>query len=144
MDWPADQPPWDDGEIRCARERPAAQRTAAPQVGERVLFRREHWGPEVPAVITAVQDMTVPTDANGGDDVPDVHVWAHPDPQMPPASWQHPRVRGELVLTADPWPRVALQLASGGRETCRESRVRGACGWLRAGDGKWMHGKAAS
>jgi hypothetical protein len=85
-------------------------------------------------VITSVQDMTVPLCANGGTEhPPDVHVWAHPDPLMPVASWTHPRVRAELTPKPDPWPRVQLRLDDGGTATCRESRVRGAPGWLREG-----------
>jgi hypothetical protein len=139
MDWPADQPPWTQDETRTARVRPEVRRTALPFAGERVLYRAAAWGPEVPAVITAVQDMEVPGDANGGGDIADLHVWEHPDPQVPAASWAHPRVRGELRLTADPWPRVTLDLGGGRSAACREARVRGAPGWLRAADGGWLH-----
>jgi hypothetical protein len=135
--WPPGEPPWTKDEVTGAQCRPEAQRTPLPQAGERVLFRRREWEDPVPATITSVQDMTVPLCANGSTEFPaDVYVWEHPDPAVPVASWTHPRARGELGLRADPWPRVRLELDGGGAETCRESRVRGAPGWLREGEGR--------
>jgi hypothetical protein len=131
-DWPADQPPWTRSEIRdaCWR-RPPSARQAVPVPGEALLFRREEWGPEVPASVTAVHAEAA-----------DVHVWEHPDPHIPPASWGHPAVRAELRMRADPWPQVTLLLESGATAICRESRVRGAPGWLRPGGGAWMSEEA--
>lgn len=132
--WPPGEPPWAKDEIARARCRPEGERTPLPAAGERVLFRRREWDEPVPAVITSVQDMSVPLCSNGGTQYPpDVYVWAHPDPEVPVASWTHPRVRAELALVPDPWPRVRLELQDGRAESCRESRVRGAPGWLREG-----------
>lgn len=134
--WPSREPPpgvppITRDEVVGALERPPGLRAALPRPGEHVLYRAREWGETVPAVITAVQDMTVPADANGGDDGIDVHVWAHPDPAVPPSEWDRPRHRRRLALRADPWPRVTLAIDGGSQAVCRESRVRGAPGWLR-------------
>jgi hypothetical protein len=133
-EWPAGEPPWTRDEALGAQERPAARRAPPPVAGERVLFRATAWGPAVPATVTWVQDMTEPLCPNGGTEhCPDVYLWRHPDPEVPRESWIHPRVRGELELRPDPWPRAGLELDGGGTAACRESRVRGAPGWLREG-----------
>lgn len=135
MPWPPGEPPWTDAEMKGAFTRAAAARTPLPAVGERVLFRAREWEEPAPATVTSVQDMTVPLCANGtAEYAPDVHVWAHPDPQAyPPKTWTHPQVRARLRVKPDPWPRVRLELDGGGSAVCRESRVRGAPGWLRPG-----------
>jgi hypothetical protein len=134
---PSDPPPGvqpvTPQEVAAAIERPEEDRTALPYVGEHVLFRREEWGPAVPATIVAIQDMETP------EDEPDVHLWRHPIPeQFPPSTWTHPTIRAQLVLKPDPWPWVVLELESGGQARSRESRVRGSSGWLRADEAKWL------
>lgn len=133
--WPPHEPPWTRDEVRASRNRPPHLRPRIPQPGEQVLFRERNWDDPVPATVISVQDMAVPADANGGDGIPDVNVWRHPDPEMPAASWAHPRVRRELVLTGDPHPRLRLRLQDGREMICREARVRGAPGWLPVSGG---------
>lgn len=134
MERPADQYPWTQAELKEARERPEHKRTTLPVLGELVLFRREEWGPEVEAIIIAVQPLDRPTDTNGGDEEPDPHVWRVPD-----ALWL-PRKGERVELRPDPWPRVRVEAVDGSFvAVARESRVRGGPGWLRASEGKWMH-----
>jgi hypothetical protein len=112
---------------RWAHGRLPHEREALPQPGERLLFRETDFGEAVPAVVDAVQDMTVPGSHWGaaGTGQPDPNVW-EPDGR----------------LKDDPWPWVAVRLvlaAADGTEMlaaprwCKESRVRGSPGWLRAG-----------
>lgn len=141
-----DTRPWTQAEIdRWAHNRRPHEREAVPQPGERVLLREEDFGPAVPAVVVAVQDMSSPHDhwnRHGGTEhlrgpgQPDQNVWepAADGWRMKddPWPWVHVRVirtgedgsdlhddDGNLVLAAPRW--------------CREARVRGSAGWLREG-----------
>jgi len=131
---------------RWAHERRPHEREQPPEPGERVLLREENFGPAVPAIVAAVQDLTVPGDhwnqhgglvAARGRGVPDPSVWTHDDA----AGWR---------LHDDPWPWVHVQVIltdAEGNELhgddgelllapprwCKEARVRGSAGWLREG-----------
>lgn len=125
---------------RWAWHRLPDEREAVPEPGERLLFRETDFGGTVPAVVTAVQDLSSPHDhwtrnggleAQRGPGTPDVHVWRYDE------------TRGQHVMLDDPWPWVHLQVITGhdgdGAEIlaaprwCREARVRGSAGWLREG-----------
>src|SRR5258707_972417 len=123
MDRPAHEPPVTGEEIRrWAWQRSPAEREPLPQVGEHVLFRESHWDVPVPAVITAGADMPRPNDGHGTAGPGDSNVWDE---------------NGNLH--PDPWPWVTLRLGvdgAGPERKSKESRVRGAPGWLRPGS-RW-------
>jgi len=131
---------------RWAYRRQPGEREKIPAPGEQLLFRAEEFAEPVPAVVTAVMDLSSPHDhwnRHGdlerarGPGLPDVHVW----------SWDEDR--REHVLLDDPWPWVQVSPVvtdSRGRAVkengkpvlapprwCREARVRGSRGWLRRG-----------
>lgn len=136
-----DMRPHTPAEIRrWAHQRAPAEREEPPQPGERLLFREAAFGPAVPAVVAAVQDLAVPGDhwnqhgdlvQHLGPGVPDPTVWAHDDAAR---AWR---------LHDDPWPWVHLQVITGQDDDgadvlaaprwCKEARVRGSAGWLREG-----------
>lgn len=125
-------------DIAYARLRPPAERTAPPRVDERLLYRHTEWDTDLlDAVVLAVQDPREPCELFGDPRV-DGNMWRLSDragavhlpeglaPDDLPAGWLEPH--------PDPWPLVrllvpALSLAV----DCREARVRGSAGWLRAG-----------
>lgn len=129
---------------RWAHERRPHEREPVPQPGERLLLREEDFGPAVPAIVAAVQDLATPGDhwrqhgglvAARGPGVPDPTVWAHDD-----AGWR---------LRDDPWPWVHVQVILGEDDAgpalapprwCKEARVRGSAGWLREGS-RAHHGR---
>lgn len=134
------QVPWAQIEVTHARNRPHAERTPWPKVGDQVWYRRYDWdrhpstGRRVePAlgVVATVQD---------------------PDDREDPNLWQRIRnLTGQLMWTreggplhqevADPWPWVDIQLPDllkpngflmrhGEVVRTREARMRGSAGWL--------------
>ena len=122
-------PPTDLEVERWARRRLQDERESIPEPGERVLFRAVQFGDVGPALVDLVQDTEEPGDHWGSTRIPDVNVWRVNE-------------HGRHVLTDDPWPWVRVspvQIADDGSEVltpprwCKEARVRGSAGWLRAG-----------
>jgi hypothetical protein len=125
---------------RWAHERRPHEREAPPAAGERLLFRERDFGPAVPAVVTAVQDLITAADhwtqhggllRERGPGMPDPTVWA----------WDEAAARHRLHHDPWPWVHVAVITGAGddGQELlapprwCKEARVRGSAGWLREG-----------
>ena len=125
---------------RWAWQRRPGEREPVPEPGERVLLRETDFGEAVPAVVTAVQDLSSPHDhwtrhggleARRGPGIPDPNVWR----------WDGQRQA--YILRDDPWAWVQAAAVRGedaaGRPVlgsprwCREARVRGSTGWLREG-----------
>lgn len=105
-------------EYQWARNRPPAQRTPIPQVGDEVMYRHVEGGPVVRVEVLAVQDL---------EQIDDPNLWSFQnDPQGGPVM-----VEGRRVLAAahDPWPELTLRTPYGVGVT-REARLRGSCGWL--------------
>lgn len=69
-------------------------------VGAHVLYRHDHHGDATDALVVDVLD-----------------------------DYQKQTIVGGLVVPLPPWPLVTLETIHG-RLTCRESRARGAAGWL--------------
>jgi hypothetical protein len=124
---------------RWAHERRPREREPLPQAGERLLIRETDFGEPVPAVVTAVMDLGSPHDhwnRHGG-------LEHERGPGEPDANvWRYDEASGAHVLRDDPWPwaQVSKVVTAGdGSEElayprwCREARVRGSAGWLRAG-----------
>lgn len=143
-----DTSPYTPEEIRrWAHERRPHERERHPAPGERLLFRETDFGDAVPAIVTAVMDMSRPhnhwhrhggLERTQGPGLPDQNVWRYDE-----ASDRH-------VLKDDPWPWVQVaeirfsedgsertggdgELVTGSPRWCREARVRGSAGWLREG-----------
>lgn len=125
---------------RWAHQRRPHEREAVPEEGERLLLREGDFGPEVPAIVVAVQDMTAPGDhwRQHGDRV------AAEGPGMPdPGVWALDEATERFRLHDDPWPWVQVRRVLGrdaqGADIlgdprwCKEARVRGSAGWLREG-----------
>lgn len=130
---------------RWAHERRPHERERLPRPGERLLLRETDFGEAVPAVVTAVQDLSSPHDhwhrhgdleRTRGPGEPDQNVWRYDE-----ASNRH-------VLKDDPWPWVQVavilfredgserlddegNLMTAAPRWSREARVRGSTGWLR-------------
>lgn len=142
---------------RWAHERRPHEREAVPVPGERLLLREADFGEPVPAVVAAVQDLTVPGDhwaqhgglvATRGPGQPDPTVWAQ-EYQRDAAGNLIYDADGDPVPTGrwlphhDPWPWVHVQVITGTGDDgepvlapprwCKEARVRGSGGWLRHG-----------
>lgn len=132
--------PWAQIEVTHARNRPHAERTVWPAVGDQVWYRRYDWDrdprdgarvePEVGTLI-AVQDRDDREDPNLWHQVKNVHGQSLAE--IPGAPSHH--------AAADPWPWVDIRLNDqfkddGGLmrygEVVRtwESRMRGSAGWL--------------
>lgn len=89
--------------------------TPIPNPGERVLYRQHEHGDIVDALVVEVQDPREPE--------------ARRDPYL----WRRDNLTGEPTsMLPDAWV-VLLLHTTVGYTTCRESRVRGAPGWLPAG-----------
>lgn len=106
-----------------ARRRPVGQRTPIPEVGARVLYRADAYGPLVGATVTAVEM----------DNQEDLNVWRFKteirDGQRGPVLDAFGRRVMELV--DDPWPDVILKIdGRGGMHATREARIPGSPGWL--------------
>jgi hypothetical protein len=123
---------------RWAHQRRPHEREAPPVPGERLLVREADFADPVPAVVVAVQDMTVPGDHWNGRGVPDPNVWRFDEARQ---AWD---------LADDPWPWVqvrAVRAGGDGQDLAgedgepvlaqprwhKEARVRGSAGWLRGG-----------
>lgn len=127
---------------RWAHERRPHERERLPRPGERLLLRETDFGEAVPAVVTAVQDLSSPHDhwrRHGGRERqqgpgdPDPNVWY---PELNELN----EPTGRWLLKEDPWPWVQVSKVvtrdDGGEflaypRWCREARVRGSTGWLR-------------
>ena len=102
------------GEVTWAHNRPAAHRTPAPKVGDRVKYRANSWRDDeiVDAQILDVQ-------------------WDHPDDmQLMTKAGPHP----------DPWPWVILGYEQGKTPMTvrtREARLEGSAGWLPLDWQRW-------
>jgi len=142
---------------RWAHERRPHEREALPAAGERLLFRERNFGPAVPAVVVAVQDLETPADhwnqhggllAERGPGMPDPAVWAQEYQRDAAGNLVcdadgDPVPTGRFFLHDDPWPWVHVQVITGTGEDgepilapprwCKEARVRGSAGWLREG-----------
>lgn len=122
---------------RWARERRPAEREAPPLAGERLLFRQSEFGPVIPVITMAVQDLARPGDHwRQHGDLERFHGPGEPDPSV----WEWDEAEGRYRLHPDPWPWVQVQEAGAdGRPLpspprwCREARVRGSAGWMREG-----------
>jgi hypothetical protein len=116
-----DMRPWTKTEIeRWAHGRLPHEREPVPAAGDRVLLREEHFGEPVPAVVTAVEDMSSPhnhwhrhgdLEAERGPGLPDPNVW-HDHPARPPTGElrcvlcdEDPHLNG-VLFNRDPWPWV--------------------------------------
>jgi len=133
--------PWEQHEISYALNRPPAERTPIPKVGDRVYYRRHEWDQEPTlATVLAVADLEDRSDPNLWHPVKDVTGRVIYDGDLP-----------RMVRAPDPLPWVDLQpddavnnadLAKKTRcDGCDhvhealvartwEARVRGMPGWL--------------
>lgn len=126
---------------RWAHGRQPHEREPVPAVGERLLLREADFAEPVPAVVTAVQDMSSPHDhwnryggleAARGPGVPDQNVWNELE-QCPNGHWQpsgsdHCMTCGTWIpdfapvrheMKDDPWPWVQVapvRLTDDGRD----------------------------
>lgn len=141
--------PWARIEVTCARNRPESERPPLPVPGDRVWFRRFDWDhdkfsgetvePEL-AVVIAVQPVDDRTPVDVADGVPglvrDPNLWqlirnVHGEPL-----WDDVADDWVYRPAPDPWPWVDLQRDNDEWdhprpvERTRESRLRGAAGWL--------------
>lgn len=135
--------PWAQIEVTYARNRPHAERSPWPKVGDAVWYRRYDWdrdprdGARVEPVIgtvIAVQDLDDREDPNLWHQIKNVHGQPLAGVHGGPARQAAP----------DPWPWVDIQLADKVKddgslmrhgEVVRtwESRMRGSAGWLPLG-----------
>lgn len=104
--------PYSAGEYRWARQRPVADRTPIPSVGDEVLYRHAPWEPPVPADVLHVQPF---------EDMADPNLWSDIDGPEGMPIW---------VPAVDPWPLLTLRAHGYGRVKTREARLRGSPGWL--------------
>jgi len=125
---------------RWAHQRRPHEREPAPGAGDRLLLREENFGPAVPAVVVAVQEMTTPgSHWNQHGQLAEKLGLGLPDPSV----WAWEEARGEFRLHDDPWPWVQVRVITGTEEDgspvlapprwCKEARVRGSAGWMREG-----------
>ncbi len=119
--------PWERVEVVYAWNRPPAEQTPIPHVGDRVWYRRDEWDPHdrvLPADVVEVADL---------DDRSDPHLWhvardEHGRPVVDgPRGSEVPR----MVRAPDPWPWLRLRVPDrAGLVQTQEARLRGSAGWL--------------
>lgn len=115
----SDWAPWDPAELHWQLNRPRRHWTPIPNVGDRVFYRHEHWGPVTAAQVLDVQSL---------DDYSDHYLW-HVVRDDRGEAMRDELGRYILRPVADPW--VTLTLATDwGTTVTREARVRGSAGWL--------------
>lgn len=113
--------PYEHAEIAYARNRPHHERPPIPRPGDRIYYRREFWDENpVLATVVDVQDLDDHTDPDLWEPVKNVYGQQIYDAGVP-----------RFAPMADPWPWVWLRPDDTGRiAQTKESRVRGAPGWL--------------
>lgn len=120
--------PWAQAEFSHARNRPARERPPLPQVGDRVLYRRYDWHHDIAGGRTEEPELVTVVEVQNLADRSDPNLWheVRDSQGQPVTDAGVPR----FAPVADPWPWIRVRRPDGLIAETRESRIRGAAGWL--------------